>query len=29
MEKELFKWYKNEIKDGRTVTARKVKDMAI
>ena len=29
MERALYKWYKNETKEGRTVTARKVKDMAI
>lgn len=29
MERALYKWYKNEVKEGRTVTARKVKDMAI
>ena len=29
MERALYKWYKSEVKEGRTVTARKVKDMAI
>lgn len=29
MERALYKWYKSEMKDGRQVTARKVKDMAI
>jgi hypothetical protein len=29
MERQLYKWYKSEVRDGRTVTARKVKDMAI
>ncbi len=29
MERALYKWYKNEVKSGRTVTARKVKEMAI
>ena len=29
MERALYKWYKGEMKEGRTVTARKVKDMAI
>ena len=29
MEKALYKWYKSETNEGRLVTARKVKDMAI
>jgi hypothetical protein len=29
MERALYKWYKSETKEGRTVTARKVKEMAI
>lgn len=29
MERALYKWYKSETKEGRMVTARKVKEMAI
>lgn len=29
MERALYKWYKNEIKEGKQVTARRVKEMAI